>query len=140
MTKSVILAVGLTTYALESVAFHNALETFTLGSSGDVHPLDTFGKVCEGDHLAELQLHGEIILEFHELALRRGFCLFEMALKGLAGVFFLDIVIGKLYSGITIFLDCTDLRNNTRTSLNNGARHIFAGGIENGSHSDFFSN
>ena len=30
MTKSVVLTVGLTTYALKTVAFHNALETVTL--------------------------------------------------------------------------------------------------------------
>ena len=63
-----------------------------------------------------------------------------MSLKGLAGMFFFDFVIGKLYSGITIFFNCTDLRNNTWTSLNNSAWKIFSLGTENGSHSDFFSN
>ncbi len=46
-------------------------------------------------------------------------------------------VIGKLYSGITIFLYCTDLRDYAWTSLNDGAWNILSIGTENGSHSDF---
>ena len=53
---------------------------------------------------------------------------------------FCGFVIGKLYSGITIFLYCTELRNNARTSLDNGAWKILSIGTENGSHSDFLSN
>ena len=49
-------------------------------------------------------------------------------------------VIGKLYSGITIFFYCTDLRDYAWTSLNDGAWNIFSIGTENGSHSDFLSN
>ena len=49
-------------------------------------------------------------------------------------------VIGKLYSGITIFLYCTDLRDYAWTSLNDGAWNILSIGTENGSHSDFLSN
>jgi len=49
-------------------------------------------------------------------------------------------VIGKLYSGITIFLDCTQLRDNTRPSFDNGAWNILSISTENGSHSDFLSN
>lgn len=42
-----------------------------------------------------------------------------------AGVFLCGFVIGELYGGITIFFYRTELRNNTRTSLNNGAWNIF---------------
>ena len=55
-------------------------------------------------------------------------------------MFFCGFVIGKLHGGITIFFYRTDLRNNTRTSLNNGAWNIFSISTENGSHSDFLSN
>ena len=55
-------------------------------------------------------------------------------------MFLFFLVIGKLYSGITIFLYCTELRNNARTSLDNGAWNILSLGTENGSHSDFLSN
>lgn len=48
-----------------------------------------------------------------------------MAHKRRAGVYLLDFVIGKLYSGIAIFFYCTQLRDNTRTSLDDGAWNIF---------------
>ena len=51
-----------------------------------------------------------------------------------------DFVIGKLDGGITIFFNRTQLRDNTRTSLDDGAWNIFSISTENGSHSDFLSN
>ena len=41
-------------------------------------------------------------------------------------------VIGKLYSLVTVGLYCTDLRDNARTSLDNGARYVLTVGTENG--------
>ena len=72
--------------------------------------------------------------------MRSGSCLCEMPFERGAGMFFCGFVIGKLHGGITIFFYRTDLRNNTWTSLNNGAWNIFSISTENGSHSDFLSN
>jgi hypothetical protein len=55
-------------------------------------------------------------------------------------VLFGGFVIGKLHGLVTVGFDCADLRDNARTSLDNGARHVLAVGTENGSHSDFLSN
>ena len=55
-------------------------------------------------------------------------------------MFLRDFVIGKLYGGITIFFYRTNLRNNTWTSLDDGAWNILSISTANGSHSDFLSN
>ncbi len=135
-----MLAVCLAADAAESVAFHNSLKTFTFGSADNVY----ISRICENigysEYVAQFKFLGEIRLEFDEFAPRGGSCLCEVPHKRLAGVLFRNFVIGKLYSGITIFLYCTDLRDNARTSLNNGAWNIFSISTENGSHSDFLSN
>ena len=132
---------GLSADTGESVTVDNALETLTFRGTDDVNVLygiieDTF----DGDDITEFELSREVVLELCEFLLGSGSCLFEMTLKGLAGVLFSSFVIGELYSGITIFFNCTELRNNARTSLDNGARYVLAVGTENGSHSDFLSN
>ena len=141
MAKTVVLTVGLTAYTGESVALYDALEAFTLRSTDYVHERNVF---CEDvrncERVTEFELSCEVRLELDELALRSGSCLFEVPHKRRAGVLFCGFVIGKLYSGITIFFNCTELRNNARTSLDNGAWNILSLGTENGSHSDFLSN
>ena len=136
-----MLAVGLSADTGESVTVNNALEAFTLRGTDHVNKGNCILEdVLHCDDIAELELSREIVLELCEFLLGSGSCLFEMALKSLAGVLFCSFVIGKLYSGITIFFNCTELRNNARTSLDDGARYILAVGTENGSHSDFLSN
>ena len=120
---------------------NNALETLALGSTGHIHELDILGEdVGHRERGTEIQLSREVGLELDQLALGSGSCLFEMPLKRRAGVHFCGFVIGKLYSGITIFFNCTQLRNDARTSLDDGARYVLTVGTENGSHSDFLSN
>ena len=63
-----------------------------------------------------------------------------MPQKRRAGVYLFYFVIGKLYGGITIFFNRTQLRDNTRTSLDDGAWNVLSISTENGSHSDFLSN
>jgi hypothetical protein len=141
VTETVVLAVCLATYSGESVALDDALESFTLRSTNDIYERNAFTEnVRDRKGVAKFELSCEVCLELDKLALRSGSCLFEVPLKRRAGVLFCSFVIGKLYSGITIFFYCTELRNNARTSLDNGAWNILSLGTENGSHSDFLSN
>ena len=120
---------------------NNTLEATTFRSTDNINVLDILCyDVCDGDGVSKLELTLEVCRKFDKLALRGGSCLFEMAHKRRAGVYLFDFVIGKLYSGIAIFFYCTQLRDNTRTSLDNGAWNIFSISTENGSHSDFLSN
>ena len=136
-----MLTVGSTTYTGKSVTLDYALESLSFRSTDDIHECNALCEdVCNSELVTEIQLPCEVYLKLDELAHRVGSCLFEVPLKRRAGVLFCGFVIGKLYSGITIFLYCTELRNNARTSLDNGAWNILSLGTENGSHSDFLSN
>ena len=141
MTKAVVLTVGLAADALEVVAMYNSLETLTLGSTDDVDERNLVVEdVLYGNHVAELELSAEVRREFDEFLLRSSSCLCKMALEGRTGLLFFLFVIGKLYSGVTVLFNCTDLRDNAGTSLDNGAWHVLTISTENGSHSDFLSN
>ncbi len=136
-----MLTMGLTTYTLEVVTVYDALETLTLRGTDNINELHVLCddiSYCKG--VAEFKLSCEVSLELNELLLRSGSCLFKMALKSRGGLLFFLFVIGKLYSDITIFFYCTNLCDNARTSLNNGAWYILTISTENGSHSDFLSN
>ena len=136
-----MLTMGLATYSGESVALDDALESFTLRCADYIHERNVFTEnVRDRESVAKFELSCEVCLELDKLALRSGSCLFEVPLKRRAGVLICGFVIGELYSGITIFFNCTELRNNARTSLDNGAWNILSLGTENGSHSDFLSN
>ena len=141
MTQTVVLTVGLTAYTLKVVTVHNTLETLTFGSTDNIDECDIlFEDVGNGDLVAQLEFALEICLKLYELAHRSDPCLCKMTLKGLAGVLFSCFVIGKLNGGITIFFYRTNLRDNTWTSLNDGAWNIFSISTEDGNHSDFLSN
>ena len=140
MTKTVVLAVGLATDTGKAVTLDDALKALAFGSTDDINEFGVCKDIRNGEGVTEFEFPGKIGLEFDQFALGGGSCLFEVPLERRAGVFFFHFVIGKLYSGITIFFDCTDLRDNTRTSLDNGAWNIFSISTENGSHSDFLSN
>ena len=135
-----MLAMSLSAHSGETMTFHNSLKTFTFGSTDNIHINGVGENIAYRKDVAQFQILSEIRLELDEFALRSGSCLCEVPHERLAGVLFRNFVIGKLYSGITIFLYCTNLRNNTRTSLNNSAWNIFSISTENGSHSDFLSN
>ena len=137
-----MLAVGLAAYTGKAIAVNHTLKTATLGGANYVNIGDSFGihDVFESYGVAKCKFLLKIERELDKLALRRNPCLFEMPLKRRAGVLFCGFVIGKLYSGVTVFFYCTELRNNARTSLDNSAWHVLTLGTENGSHSDFFSN
>ena len=140
MTQPVVLAVGLASDSTESVALYHALKTFTFRSTGDIYIGGVSEYIAYRKGVTQFKLLSEVRLELDDLVLRCGSCLCKMPLQRRAGVLFFHFVIGKLYSGITIFLYCTNLRNNTRTSLNYGAWDILPISTENGSHSDFLSN
>ena len=136
-----MLTVSLSAYSGETMTVNNALETLTLRGTDDVNISHILSEdVGHSELVTEFQLSLEVRLELDELTHRSGSCLFKMPHQRRAGVLFVGFVIGKLYSGITIFLYCTELRNNARTSLDNGAWYVLTIGTENGSHSDFFSN
>ena len=141
VTQTVVLAVSLAADTGEAMALHNTLETLTFGSTDNVYESHILSEdVGHGESVAQFEIPCEVRRKFDELAVRSGPCLFEVALESLAGVFFCSFVIGKLYGGITIIFNRTELRNNTRTSLDNGAWKILSISTENGSHSDFLSN
>ena len=140
MTKTVVLTVGLSADAGETVTVYNALETLTFRSTDNVAESHTVEDVSYREFVAKLEFSCEIALEFDELAHGSNSCLFEMPLKRLAGVLFGGFAIGKLHGFIAIFLKSAQLRDNTRTSLDDGAWNILSISTENGSHSDFLSN
>ena len=141
MTQTVVLTVGLTAYTLKVVTVHNTLETLTFGSTDNIDECDIlFEDVGNGDLVAQLEFALEICFKLYELAHRSDPCLCKMTLKGLAGVLFSCFVIGKLHCCITIGFNGADLRNNARTSLDDGAWKVLSISTENGSHSDFLSN
>ena len=132
---------GLAADTGETITVDNALETLTLGGTDNINERSSILEdVFHCDDIAELEFNSEVILEFDEFAHRSCSCLFEMAHEGRAGVLFGCFVIGKLHCGVTIFLHGTNLRDNARTSLDNGAWYVLTIGTENGSHSDFLSN
>ena len=135
-----MLTVGLAADTGETITVDNALETLTLRSTDNVDILGVSKDVsyCEG--VAKLELTSEIRLEFDEFTHWCNSCLFEMPLKRLAGVLLSCFVIGKLHGLITVLFNGTQLRNNARTSLDDGAWQVLAISTENGSHSDFLSN
>ena len=136
-----MLTVGLATYTGESVTLHEALETLTFRSTDHINELDVFREdIGHGDGVSELELSGEVGLEFHEFLLGSSSSLFEMALQSLAGALLFLFVIGKLHGGVTVGFYSANLRDNTRTSLNDSARDILPVGTEDGNHSDFLSN
>ena len=135
-----MLTVGRSADTGEVITVDNTLEAFTLGSTDNINELDIGHDVTDGDGVSELELTLEISGKLDEFALGGGPCLFEMALEGLAGVYLLDFVIGKLHGLIAVLFNSTQLRDNTRTSLDDGAWNIFSISTENGSHSDFLSN
>ena len=135
-----MLTVGRSADTGEVITVDNTLEAFTLGSTDNINELDAFHDVGYGDGISKLELTLKVRRKFDELALGGGPCLFEMALEGLAGVYLLDFVIGKLHGLIAVLFNSTQLRDNTRTSLDDGAWNIFSISTENGSHSDFLSN
>jgi hypothetical protein len=141
VAETVVLTVGLATYTGESVTLHDALETLTFRSTDHINEFDILSEdVGHGDGVSELELSGEVCLEFHELLLGSSSSLFEMALQSLAGALLFLFVIGKLHGGITVGFYSANLRDNTRTSLNDSARDILPVGTEDGNHSDFLSN
>ena len=124
----------------EVITVDNTLETLTFGSTDNINILDIVHDVTDCDGVSELELTLEVRRKLDELALGGGPCLFEVPFEGLAGVYLFDFVIGKLHGFIAIFLKSAQLRDNTRTSLDDGAWNILSISTENGSHSDFLSN
>jgi hypothetical protein len=135
-----VLTVGRSADTGEVITVDNTLETFTFGSTDNINELDIVHDVTNGDGVSELELTLEVRRKLDELALGGGPCLFEVPLEGLAGVYLFDFVIGKLHGFIAIFFKSAQLRDNTRTSLDDGAWNILSISTENGSHSDFLSN
>ena len=136
-----MLTVSFTADAGEAVTLHDALETLTFGSTDNVHELYIIrNDVCYCDDVSELELSCEVCGEFHELLLGSSSCLFKMTLQGRAGAFLFLFVIGKLDCFVTIGFHSANLRDNTRTSLDDGAWNILSISTEDGNHSDFLSN
>ncbi len=136
-----MLAVGDAADTCEMVTVDNALETFTFRSTDDIHVLDILSEdVRDGKGVAQVELSCKVSLELGKLALGSGAGFVEVPFESCAGVFLAHFVIGKLYGGIAVFFNRTYLRDNTRTSLDNGAWNIFSISTEHGNHSDFLSN
>ena len=136
-----MLTVSLAADAGETITVYNALETLTFRSADNVTELHILGEdVPDCELVSELELSREVVLEFDELFHGSCSCLLEMPLKRRAGVLLCCFVIGKLHCRITVGLHGADLRNNARTSLDDGAWYVLTISTENGCHSDFLSN
>ena len=118
------------------MAFHDALETFTFGSTCHV---DEHGVVedLNGDGVAEVVLLVELELGQVLFWCCAGFL--EDTHEGFGGVLLLSLAESELIGAVTIILIGLHLSHDTRTSFDNSARHVFAVGTENGCHSDFSS-
>ena len=136
-----MLTVSLAADAGETITVYNALETLTFRSADNVAVLHILGEdVLYCELVSELELSLEVVLELDELPHGSNSCLLEMPLKRRAGVLFCCFVIGKLHCRITVGLHGADLRDNARTSLDDGAWYVLTISTENGCHSDFLSN
>ena len=133
-----MLTVGLSAHAGETVAFHNALETFTFRYAGHVDPV-VFLEHVYGKRVAQVDFAFDAG-EFGQFALGGGVGLFEVAEQAAGRVFFGFFVIGKLNGAVAVLFNGSHLRNHTGTSFDNGAGDVFPVGTEYGSHSDFLSN
>jgi len=132
---------SLATYTGKAVAVNNALETLTFRSADYINESHILGEdVSHGECVAQFEILRKVCLKLGEFATRGNTRFCEMPLERIAGVLFCCFVIGKLHCFVTIGIHSTQLRNNARTSLDNGAWKILSISTENGSHSDFLSN
>ena len=89
MAETVVLTVGLAAYSLEVVTMYNSLESLTLRSTDYVNERGLLERnVTHTDDVTELELTTEVVFELDEFAHWRNSCLFEVALKSLAGMLF----------------------------------------------------
>ena len=135
-----MLTMGLAADSGESVALDYALETLTFGSTDDIYEVPFSDYIAENHSVAQLELIREVGREFDQLAMGGCARFLKMPFERGAGMFLCRFVIGKLNGGIAVLFNRTYLRDNTWTSLNDGAWNIFSISTENGSHSDFLSN
>ena len=138
-TESVVLTVRFIADAAETVAFDNTLEAFSFRGTDDIDKF-AFLKDVDGQHFAVFFLVTLLkARELSEVALGGGVGFSEMAAHGLGGTAFLLFAEGELDSIVAVLFLCSDLCDDTRTSLNNCARYLLTVGIEKASHSDFFT-
>ena len=133
---TVVLTVSRLTYTTKTVTFYDTLETLTLRSSDYVNEV-FFTEEFHSHCITKVKLL--IINEFCEMTLRRHTGLLKMTQKRCGNILFLHILEAHLHCSITVGFNSFDLSYYARTAFDNCARHIFAVGTENGSHSDFLS-
>ena len=136
LTEAVILTVSRLTYTTESVTFHNTLEAFTFGSSDNVNKV-IFTKEFYSHSFTEIELL--FVNKLSQVTLGSNTSLLEVTEERSRNILFLYILKANLHSRITVFFNSLNLSYYARTAFNYSARHIFAVGTENGSHSDFLT-
>jgi len=137
--QTVMLTVGLVADTAEAVTGDYALEAFTLGGADNVDKLALLEDL-DGEHFTVFLLVAFLEAgELSEVAFGGGVGFGEVATHSLGGVLFALFTKGELDSLIAIFLNGSDLCNDTRTSFNHCARNLLSVGIKKTGHSDFLS-
>ena len=136
LALTVVLTVSHLTHTTKTVTFYDTLETLTFRSSDYIYEV-VFTEEFHSHCIAEIELL--IINKFSEMTLRRHTGLLKMTQKRCGNILFLHILEAYLHCSITVGFNSFDLSYYARTAFDNCARHIFAVGTENGSHSDFLS-
>ena len=139
-TQTVVLAVSHITDTAKTVSRNNALETLTFRGSDNVYKF----AFLEDFHCQYFTIFLLVALlkaaELGEIAFGSGVGLCKMAFQRLGDTAFFLITKSQLNSLITIFLDGSNLCDDTRTSFNNCARNLLSVGIKKTGHSNFFTN
>ena len=135
-----MLAVSLITDTAETVTGDDTLETFTFRSTNDIDKF-AFLEDADGKHLT-IFLFMTLFKarKLCKILLRSsvGFC--KVTFHGLVGAAFFLFAKSELDGLIAIFLNCSYLCDDTRTSFNHCARNLFSVGIKKTGHTDFLSN
>ena len=137
--QTVVLTVGLLHYTTETVALHNALETFTFGCAYYGYFVAFLEYIRYAYNFAEALLEVHVAeLKHFMLGRRAGF--FKVTLEGRRGVFFFALAISELQSVVAIGFVIENLCDYTRASFDDRTCNVFAVAVVDAGHSDFFTN
>ena len=127
---------GLLAHTTETVALHNAGETFTLARTYDVNVWGVVEQL-DGYHVSKVVLF--IKCELGQVSLWCCAGLLEVSHQRMARVLLWFLLETHLNCVVAIFLDTFDLSDNTRTYFDNSAWNVLSIDTEHGCHSDFLS-
>jgi len=136
--RTVMLAMGLSAHAMESMTFYNALKTFSFRSTYYFYFI-AFGKDLYGEDITKVLFYGKIAEFFYKLfGGSAGLC--EVMLFCVGGVLFFLVAKSQLEGGVAIGVLCLDLRYDTGTRFNDRTSGLLAVWTEYARHPDLFTN